>query len=104
MVERGRGGDEGINGDGLRFGVVNTQYSVQMMCCKTAPETCIILFTCVTLINSKEKRENIVISLWVGHLSSINLGFTTGNVEIAPNYSLDGWGLNEISIFLQWGR
>ena len=28
------GGYEGINGDGWRLGVVNTQYSVQVMCCK----------------------------------------------------------------------
>ena len=31
------GGYGGINSDGQRFGGVNTQYSVKMMCCKIVP-------------------------------------------------------------------
>lgn len=31
----------------------------------------------------------------------MNFGFTTDKAETAPNFSLNGWGLNEISKFLE---
>ena len=44
------------NGDGIKLGVVNTQYSTNdVLWC--APEACIILSTSVTLINSKRKKK-----------------------------------------------
>ena len=41
--------------------MLNTQCSIQVMCCGTAPEAYIILLTSVTLIQSikKEKTKNI---------------------------------------------
>lgn len=47
-------------GDGQRWlGVVNTQYSLQRMCCRT--ETCITLLTIVTPINYK-KQNHLILS------------------------------------------
>ena len=43
-----------------------TQYSVQMMCYRTIPETCIILLTSVTPINSiKRKKKKVCCSILI---------------------------------------